>query len=71
MGYLDDSDDDSFCDPFESEPLMSQPRNSDAAIDLAQNMLDEEEEESDEEEDEEEEESYCKIQRITCAGPHS
>lgn len=45
MGYLDDSDDDSFRDPFESEPLMSQPRNSDAAIDLAQNMLDEEEEE--------------------------
>ena len=45
MVYLDDSDDDSLRDPFESEPLMSQPRNSDATIDLAQNMLDEEEEE--------------------------
>lgn len=45
MGYLDDSDDDSLRDPFESQPLMSQPHTSDAAIDFAQNMLDEEEEE--------------------------
>jgi hypothetical protein len=45
MGYLDDSDDDSLRDPFESQPLMSQLRNSDAAIDFAQDMLDEEEEE--------------------------
>jgi hypothetical protein len=44
MGYSDDSDDDSLRDPFESQPLVLQPRNSDAAIDFAQKMLDEEEE---------------------------
>ena len=45
MVYLHDGDDDFLHDPFESQPLMSQPRNSDAAIDFAQDMLDEEEEE--------------------------
>jgi len=45
MGYLDGIDDDNLRDPFESQPLMTQPRNSDPAIDFAQNMLDEEEEE--------------------------
>lgn len=40
MGYLDDSDD-SLRDPFESQPLVPQPRNPDVAIDFARNMLDE------------------------------
>lgn len=44
MGYSNDNYDDSLRDPFESQPLVRQPRNSDAAIDFSQNMLDEEEE---------------------------
>jgi len=49
MRYFDDSDDDSLHDLFESRPLVPQPRNSDAAIDPAQNMLEEEEGEEGEE----------------------
>jgi len=48
MRYFDDSDDDSLHDPFESQPLVPQPRNSDAAIDSALNMLEEGEEEEEE-----------------------
>ena len=43
MGYFDKSDDDSLRDPFESQPLVPQLRNSDAAVGSAQNMLEEEE----------------------------
>lgn len=42
--YFDDSDDDSFHDPFESQALVAQPCNSGATINSAQNMLDEQEE---------------------------
>jgi hypothetical protein len=50
MDCCDDSDHDSFRDPFESEPLVLQPHNSDTAIDFAQKMLEEEEEERREDE---------------------
>jgi len=45
MIYFDDDDDNSLRDPFESQPLVLQPHNSDASIESSQGMLDEEEEE--------------------------
>ena len=46
--FFDDSDDNSPRDPFDGQPLVPQPRNSDAAMVSAQNMLEEEDEEEEE-----------------------